>query len=266
MSQFVSPRVPLSGSDGFGKGKNYGRTAAILRFDSENCGCSAIASLTKVDKPGLLNEDVKPRRQSPFVQNRGAGWIKQENWSVAIMKTTMKHRAMPSAGSKAAGAKAVPGTLAQLKSAAASAPAAMRLDDLCDKDTRTPASADPKASAGEKLDSDILAKDIGGGAGAGPLVAPGLAKSNMQSAGIGAGAEPKATGALAPEKDDHDPKSSDGAILRKKSDAVQRMSLEEEEPLQGKGLSLQRVEDEELLQGKGLPAQRAAMEEEEMQQ
>lgn len=182
------------------------------------------------------------------------------------MKTTLKHRALPSAGPKTGGAKAVPDTLAQLKSAAASAPAAMRLDSLCDKDARTPASADPKASAGEKLDSDILAKDLEGGAGAGPLVAPGLATNKMQSAGMGAAAEPKAAGAFAPEKNDHDPKSSDGTILRKSSDAVQLISLEEEEPLQGKGLSLQRVEEEELLQGKGLPVQRVALEEDEMQE
>lgn len=182
------------------------------------------------------------------------------------MKTTMKHRAMPSAGSKAGVSKAVSGTLAQLKSAAAGAPAAMRLESLFDKDAQTSAAADPKTSAGEKLDNDILAKDSGGGAGAGPRLAPGLAKNNMQSEGIGAGAEPKAAGAFAPEKDDHDPKTSDGAILRKKNDAVQRMSQEEEEPLQGKGLSLQRVEEEEPLQGKGLPVQRAALEEEEMQQ
>lgn len=182
------------------------------------------------------------------------------------MKTTMKHRAMPSAGSKAGGVKAVPGTLAQLKSAAASAPSALRLDELFEKTARTPAAADPKTSAGEKLDRDISAKDTGGGAGAGPRLAPGLATNNMQSAGVGAGAEPKAASAFAAEKDDHDPKTSDGAILRKQNDAVQRMSQEEEEPLQGKGLLLQRVEEEELLQGKGLPVQRAAFEEEEMQQ
>lgn len=160
------------------------------------------------------------------------------------MKTTMKHRAMPSTGAKAGAAKAVPGVLAQLQSAAAGAPAAMRLESLSDKDAQTPAAADPKAGAGEKLDIDILAKDAGGGAGA------GLAKQNNRFESMSAGAEPKAAGAFAPEKDDHDPKSSDGAILRKGNDAVQRMSQEEEEPLQGKGL----------------PVQRAALEEEEMQQ
>jgi hypothetical protein len=46
--------------------------------------------------------------------------------------------------------------------------------------------------------------------------------------------------------------------------ALQRASLDEEEPLQGKGVPLQRVEEEELLQGQGLPVQ--LVEEEELLQ